>query len=147
MWSSDRTTLRTIFFRAWESFKEQRPLNGVEALIAEAILAHPEYQPFFEAGATEEGLGADPEQGAPFLHLSLHIALAEQLTTDRPVGVVGEWVRLRAALKDDHRALHLMMECLEASLWQAQHGGTDPSDTSYLACLHALPKKPGRSHG
>lgn len=145
MWSSDRTTLRKVFYQAWQNFKEQRPLNGVEALIAEAVLAHPEYQPFFENGATEEGLGADPEQGAPFLHLGLHIALAEQLTTDRPAGVTDQWARLRTALKDDHRARHLMMECLEETLWQAQHAGTLPDDTAYLACLRALPKKLGHS--
>jgi len=143
MWSSDRTALRAVFHKAWQRFLQQSPLEGVEPLIVEALVAHPEYQGLFAAPEAMQD-HADAAQVNPFLHLGLHIALAEQFMTDRPFGVVAEWHRLRKAVSDEHRARHLMMECLEESLWAAQRTGVMPDEGAYLACLRALPKKPVR---
>ncbi len=141
MWSTDRATLRQVFYRAWRHFQEQTPLDGVEALIVEALVAHPEYQPLFEQ---EGGNGtADPTATPhmnPFLHLGLHIALAEQIATDRPAGVAAQWHRLQGAVGDTHAARHMMMECLEETLWDAQGAGTMPDEACYLERLKALPR-------
>ncbi len=144
MWSADRNTLRAVFYDAWRHFKEQMPLTGVEALIVEALIAHPEYQPLFDDDHPSEII--DSRAGAevnPFLHLGLHIAIAEQITTDRPPGVAHEWQRLQGLWQDTHRTRHAMMECLEETLWEAQGRGVAPDDSTYIERLRALGR--GRS--
>ncbi|MHB1512638.1 MAG: DUF1841 family protein [Acidiferrobacter sp.] len=139
MWSTDRNTMRAVFYDAWRHFKEQTPLTGVEALIVEALVAHPEYQPLFDDGRPSETI--DPTAGSgtnPFLHLGLHIAIAEQIATDRPPGVASEWQRLQGLWQDAHRARHAMMECLEETLWEAQSRGIAPDDSAYIERLRAL---------
>jgi len=137
MWSSDRAVMRKVFYTAWQHFQDQTPLDGVEALIVETLVTHPEYQPLFAHNLPTDDMPADAN---PFLHLGLHIALAEQIATDRPSGVTSQWARLQKLMGDPHRAHHLMMECLEETLWEAQSQNQMPDETSYLARLHELPK-------
>ncbi len=136
MWSNDRAAMRQVFYAAWQHFQDQKPLEGVEALIVETLLAHPEYHALF---AREPGPGDSEPEGNPFLHLGLHIALAEQISTDRPAGVVDQWQRLREQVKDPHHARHLMMECLEGALREAQQQRQMPDEASYIAHLRELP--------
>ncbi len=141
MWSGDRDTLRGVFYSAWRHFREHAPLTGVETLVVEALLAHPEYQGLF--ADPPPTAPADPQatpEGNPFLHLGLHIAVAEQIATDRPPGVVSEWLRLQTLWGDAHRARHAMMECLEETLWEAQSRGIAPDDAAYLERLRAAPR-------
>ncbi len=78
-----------------------------------------------------------PEGGAmnPFLHLSLHLAIAEQLAIDQPPGIRAHFDRLARARGDEHDALHAVLECLGETLWQAQRSGSGPDATLYLGCL------------
>jgi len=98
---------------------------------------HPEYHALVADG--ERHLDRDwiPDGGAvnPFLHLSLHLAVAEQLAIDQPPGIRAEFERLRAARGDEHDALHAVVECLGETMWQAQRLGTGPDANVYLACL------------
>ena len=138
MWSQDRARLRGVFYTAWKHFQAQAPLAGVETVIVETLLAHPEYQALF---AREEVTEHEGGENNPFLHLGLHIALAEQIATDRPAGIVGEWRRIRDAAGDTHRAQHMMMTCLQDVLWAAQAGRRAPDEEAYIECLRALPRK------
>ena len=78
-----------------------------------------------------------PEDGGvnPFLHLSLHLAVAEQLSIDQPAGIRGAFEELRRRLASEHDALHAVLECLGETLWQAQRQGTAPDERAYLDCL------------
>ena len=78
-----------------------------------------------------------PEAGTmnPFLHLSLHLAIAEQLAIDQPPGIRAEVERLVARHGDEHAALHDVLECLGEVMWQAQRTGGAPDGEVYLACL------------
>ncbi|MDA8389332.1 MAG: DUF1841 family protein [Gammaproteobacteria bacterium] len=132
MWSNDRGSLRKVFFSGWRRFRSQQPLAGAEGLVVEALLAHPEYQPLMER--EDETLWADLEPN-PFLHMSLHIALNEQLGIDRPPGIKAVFDRLRATSGDAHKAQHLMMECLAEVLWEAQSQGRMPDEEAYIRRL------------
>jgi hypothetical protein len=88
---------------------------------------------------TEASLDRDwhPEGASvnPFLHLSLHLAVAEQLSIDQPPGIRAQYERIRAARGDEHPAQHAVLECLGEVLWNAQRHGTAPDAALYLACL------------
>jgi hypothetical protein len=98
---------------------------------------HPEYHPMLESPARHLERDYRPEQGEmnPFLHLSLHLAVAEQLAIDQPPGIRAEFERLRGARGDEHDALHAVVECLGETMWQAQRLGTGPDAVVYLDCL------------
>ena len=78
-----------------------------------------------------------PEGGIanPFLHLSLHLAVAEQLSIDQPAGIRAHFERLRTTRGDEHAALHAVIECLGETLWQAQRQNTSPDPHIYMDCL------------
>lgn len=142
MWSSDRQVLRKVYVTAWRRFCNHMPLSGVEPLIVQTLVAHPEYRPLY----AQESIDDDPPaygQTPPFLHLSLHVALLEQLASERPPGIGAHFARLTAALGDSHKAQHLMIDCLEETLFEAQRRGAAPDEKAYLACLERLPARTG----
>ncbi len=81
-----------------------------------------------------------PEGGRenPFLHMGLHLALREQLGTNRPAGIVAEHQRLARRARDVHAAEHQMIEVLATLLWEAQRAGRAPDEQQYLERLRRL---------
>ncbi len=134
-----RDALRAAYREAWRKWRERLPLQPLEAQIADVIAAHPEYQPLLQA---EAGLRQDfPAQGGrdnPFLHMGLHLALREQLSTDRPPGIVAIHRRLVASSHSEHAAEHRMIEVLGQVLWEAQRSGHNADDALYLERLRRL---------
>jgi len=137
MFAPSREQARRFLFDTWRRFRAGEGLSGLERTALDAILMHPEYQPILDA--PERYLDRDylPEAGAPnpFLHLSLHLAVAEQLSIDQPPGIRAEYERLTCALGSEHDAAHAVLECLGETLWQAQRVGGAPDQTVYLDCL------------
>src|SRR5262249_54054612 len=90
----------------------------------------------------EEALQAEfsPEVGLqnPFLHLALHLAIREQVATDRPRGIAHVHARLCGRLGDAHAAEHAMLQPLAQTLWEAQPNGTPPTEQRYLQRLEQL---------
>ena len=143
MFGSDRDGLRRYYRTVWEKAGSNQPLEPLERLIAEVIREHPEYQPVLtdaEAALTRE---YTPEMGQanPFLHMGMHIAIREQLSGDRPTGILAAYQRLCRRVGDSHVAEHLMMECLGETLWEAQRGGGEPDERVYLERLRQLARK------
>lgn len=137
MYGTDRARLRDVFFQAWRRHRAGQPVGGIERMVVDVALRHPEYQRLLEDPAAHVDRDFDPAFGQtnPFLHLGMHIAIEEQLSIDQPRGVRAHYDRLRLRLADEHAAQHVMMECLGEMLWQAQSTGADPSEAVYLECL------------
>jgi len=139
MFSGDRGELRRVFFECWRLKRDGKPLDGLQQIIAGVIEQHPEYHRLLE---NRDDLDRDfnTRQGEdnPFLHLSMHIALIEQISTDRPPGVRDCHRKLSRSLGSAHEAEHRMMQCLSEALWQAQRNKAMPDESAYLACLKRL---------
>ena len=137
MFTPSRDEARRFIVEAWSKFRAGAPLSDLERVVASLVAMHPEYHALVADG--ERHLDRDwiPDGGAvnPFLHLSLHLAVAEQLAIDQPPGIRAEFERLRAARGDEHDALHAVVECLGETMWQSQRLGTGPDANVYLACL------------
>jgi len=137
MYNPTRDQVRQFFTDTWAKYRTNQPLAGLETTALDLILQHSEYHALLESG--EEGLGQDytPESGQanPFLHLSLHLAIEEQLSIDQPPGIKAEFERLAAARGDRHEALHVVLECLGETVWRAQRDGGQPDAQAYLDCL------------
>ncbi|MGB0712456.1 MAG: DUF1841 family protein [Gammaproteobacteria bacterium] len=140
IFSNDRDTLRAQYLNAWNKAGAGEALSPLEQQIASVVSEHPEYHPMLEN--RDRALGADyqPEGGEtnPFLHMGMHLALREQLSTDRPTGFRSLYQAISGKLGDAHEAEHRIMECLGEALWRAQRNGTPPNEQDYLECLRAL---------
>jgi hypothetical protein len=137
MYNPTRSQARKFFFSAWAHYRAGSPLSDLERIAVEIIVLHPEYHALLEDRERHAGRDYAPEDGAtnPFLHLGLHLGIAEQLATDRPHGIRAEFERLVRKHNDRHSALHDVLECLGEALWQAQRSGNPPDTEAYLACL------------
>jgi hypothetical protein len=136
----NRESLRAVFFRAWQRHQQGQALEGIERLVVDVALRHPEYHAVLANPDGYRDRDYLPEMGQtnPFLHMAMHISIEEQLSLDQPAGVRNHYRHLLERLPDEHAAQHHMMECLAEMLWQAaRHGGT-PSEATYLDCLARL---------
>jgi len=133
-----RDQLRQVYVDAWRKHQSKLPLTPLEAQIADVIVLHPEYQSLM---VDEKNLDTDwtPEQGStnPFLHMGLHLAVREQIATDRPAGIRSIYQQL--LLKDDaHNVEHRVIDCLAETLWNAQRSGQSPNEQDYLDKIRLL---------
>ena len=135
-----REQLRKLYVTSWRKFSAQQPLEPLEKQIAAVIADHPEYISWLEAG--EAALTAEfaPEGGQtnPFLHMGLHLAIREQVATDRPMGIAANHQRMVNRFGDVHAAEHAMLEPLAETLWEAQRNAQTPDEQAYLQRLRRL---------
>src|ERR1700735_5253477 len=85
----NRDQMRRMYLEAWRKFNAKAPLEPLEAQLAAVIAEHPEYVTLLEAGEGALGGQFTPAGGQEklFLHMSLHLAIREQVATNRPAGI------------------------------------------------------------
>ncbi|MEM7465749.1 MAG: DUF1841 family protein [Pseudomonadota bacterium] len=116
-------------------------LQPLESMVATILSAHPEYDDLLadQAKALSDEYISQHYDMNPFLHLSLHLALQEQLDTNRPTGIKAIFQNLKLrGFGDEHFVRHKMMECLAESLYKAQMSQSAPDQADYLRCLKSI---------
>ena len=136
MFSNERNQMRQVFFTAWQKYLAKKPIEPLEAEVIEIIKLHPEYHALL--ANPEKYQHSDFDETNPFLHLSLHLALRDQIKTNRPQGIQLIYHTLLGQLKDPLQVEHKMMPCLQQILWEAQKLQTFPSEEAYLASLQSI---------
>ena len=136
----DRDQMRRMYLEAWRKFSTKAPLEPLEAQLAAVIAEHPEYIDWLEAGDRAVAAEFTPAGGRenPFLHMGLHLAIREQVATNRPAGITEVHKKLTARLGGPHEAEHAMLEKLAETLWEAQRAGRVPDEQLYLERLRQL---------
>jgi len=83
-----RDNLREMYRAAWRKYKSQLPLSPLEKQIVAVISEHPEYRVIVESAASDLA-NYSPRSGQlnPWLHMGLHLAIREQVSTNRPAGI------------------------------------------------------------
>ncbi|MDP1558867.1 MAG: DUF1841 family protein [Nitrosomonas sp.] len=137
MFKPSRVQARQLFFDTWQKYRQREILSGMEAIALEVILLHPEYHMLLDDPGQYLDKDYSPEMGVtnPFLHMSMHIAIKEQLSINQPTGICERFERLLKKTGHEHDATHQMMECLAEMIWQAQRNKTAPDATIYSDCL------------
>lgn len=136
----NRDHLRQMYLDAWRKYTAGQPLEPLQAQLAAVMAEHPEYVPVLESGPRALEADYTPESGRenPFLHMGLHLALREQVATDRPPGIAQIHHSLAQRLRDPHAAEHSMLEALAETLWESQRSGRAPDEQRYLERLRTL---------
>ena len=138
MFNPSREQVRQFFCASWRKHRDRQILEGAEATAADLITEHPEYHPLLEnpAAAIEQEFTPEGGQMNPFLHLSLHLAIAEQISIDQPKGIKAAYFALRQKM-EVHDAEHLIMECLGEAIWRSQRDKAPMDGEAYLECVRS----------
>jgi hypothetical protein len=132
-----RADLRRSYLDAWRRSRSGGLLSPLEAQIATVIEQHPQYWRWLEDETALDADFANAAGGNPFLHLGLHLAVREQVATNRPAGIRELAQRLISRF-DPHDAEHRIMELLGQTLRDAQRSGRAPDERRYLEALRGL---------
>lgn len=125
---------RQLFFVSWDKYLQKKTLSPLEHEIVQVLLAHPEYHKIIENKNKYQEHDYYPEFGEtnPFLHMGLHLAVREQIATDRPVGIRTTYNKLVKKYFDPLIVEHLIIDQLAECLWLAQKNNLPPDEQQYL---------------
>jgi hypothetical protein len=134
MFQPSQHDVRRFFCDAWRKQHAGLPLDAMEAKAAPWVAEHPEYDA--DLSDLDAALAASytVEDGRtnPFLHLSMHLSISEQVAIDQPTGI-RQAVQLLASRRGSlHDAHHEVMECLGEMLWASQRSGLPPDGQAYI---------------
>jgi hypothetical protein len=136
MFTPSSDDVRRFFCEAFRKQRSGEILSPMDAIAADWIAEHPEYADILsdvETALTRD-YSVEGAQANPFLHLSMHLSIAEQVSIDQPRGI-------RAACSDltqrlgAHEAHHQIMECLGEMIWNSQRAGLPPDGAAYVECV------------
>jgi hypothetical protein len=138
MFQPSQHDVRRFFCAAWRKRRDGLPLEPIEAQAADWIAEHPEYDAVLadEAAALDAAWRVEDGRENPFLHLSMHLSIAEQAAIDQPAGIRQAVQALAARRGSLHAAHHEVMECLGEMIWRSQRDGLPPDGQAYLDCVH-----------
>ncbi|HSD37725.1 MAG TPA: DUF1841 family protein [Rhodocyclaceae bacterium] len=133
MFNPSRDQARAFFIESWRKQRANEPMQPMEQLVADIVQSHPEYQALLESpdAATKD---FTPEDGAinPFLHMSLHLAIEEQLAIDQPPGIKAAFEACLARRGNTHEARHDVLESLGETIFESQRSGQPLDALAYL---------------
>jgi hypothetical protein len=134
-----RDQLREMYRSAWRKFKNEQTLSPLEKQIAAVVSEHPEYRVIVESAAADLA-NYSPRGGQlnPWLHMGLHLAIREQVATNRPAGIAEVHAKLSVRAGSAHEAEHRILEVLAEQIWDAQRSGKQPDENLYLEKLRGL---------
>ena len=135
-----REEVRRFFCDTWKKKTGDQILTPMETIAGDWMVEHPEYHALLadpEGAITQD---YTPERGEtnPFLHLSMHLSISEQISIDQPPGIKEVSEKLAKKKGSAHDAQHAMMECLGQVMWEAQREGQALSPEKYLEALQKL---------
>jgi hypothetical protein len=143
MFNPSREQVRQFFFESWRKYRQGEQMTALEGMALQVMLAHPEYHAVLNDPENYLEQEYFPEMGEtnPFLHMSLHLSVLEQLSIDQPLGIVAAYRQLVGSL-GEHPAQHVVLDCLAETVWQAQRDGKPMDGTVYLELLRQAAGQP-----
>ena len=143
LFGQDRDQLRRFYCQTWQTHRQGKPLEPLQEQIVAVIAQHPEYQSLLDDPDRALGKEYLPELGEtnPFLHMGMHLAIREQVSTDRPAGIRELYNSMLGTIGDAHQLDHHLMDCLGEMIWRAQKTGTAPDEAAYLGCIRSIAGK------
>jgi hypothetical protein len=143
MFNPTQHDVRRFFCETYRKSVERTILTPLESIAADWISQHPEYAATLADldSALEADYVVDQGKTNPFLHLSMHLSIAEQISINQPVGIHTAFLQLARLKQSEHEAHHAMMECLGAMIWESQRNGLPFDGVAYVAAVNALANK------
>jgi hypothetical protein len=136
MFTPSSNDVRRFFCEAFRKQRAGEILSPMDAIAADWIARHPEYDELLSDpdSAVARDYSVDGGQANPFLHLSMHLSIEEQVSIDQPPGIKAACAALSQRL-GAHDAHHQVMECLGEMIWKSQRDGAAPDAAAYIECV------------
>ena len=134
MFQPSQHDVRRFFCETWRKQRQGLPLTPMEAMAADWVTEHPEYHADLADVDAAVAASYRVEDGRtnPFLHLAMHLSIAEQCSIDQPTGIRQAVALLAARRNALHEAHHEVMECLGEMIWASQRSGLPPDGQAYI---------------
>lgn len=140
MFNPSQQDSRRFFCETYRKTLAREVLTPLESITSYWISQHPEYES--DLADVNAALEADYsiEKGTtnPFLHLAMHLGIAEQVSIDQPTGITGLFNALAQRLQSDHEAHHVIMECLASQIWETQRYNKPFDSQAYIAAIKKI---------
>ena len=131
-YSNQVTEIRQFYIQSWKKYQHQQALAPLEKQICDVITMHPEYQKWLNESFLDTSFHPEVHGSNPFMHMGLHLAIIEQIQTDRPQGIREVYQQLLSQYVDRHSLEHALMDTLSQVLWEAQKTQQAPDEKKYL---------------
>lgn len=138
MFNPTQADVRNFFFDLFSKAQQNTTLSDLEKIAYSVILEHPEYHEVLRNKEKYINFQYPPEVGEtnPFLHLSMHLTIIEQLSINQPTGITDLYKKMCLKFGDKHKASHEIIDCLGEMIWQAQQRHTSPDVNIYFECIN-----------
>ena len=137
MFQPSQADVRRFFCGVYNKARAGQALEAIELLASQWIAEHPEFHA--QLADVDQALAtmheADPDRVNPFLHLSMHLSISEQCSSDQPRGIRQAVELLTARRGDLHAAHHGVMDCLGRMVFESQRAGRPPDGAAYIDCV------------
>ena len=112
LFNPSRDQVRQFFFDAWAKYKNQQALTDLEVIALQVIQMHPEYHLVLDAPERYMEQAYFPEMGEtnPFLHMSLHLSVLEQVAINQPIGIADAYQALKIKHGNESGAQQIIKE-------------------------------------
>ncbi|WP_092400973.1 MULTISPECIES: DUF1841 family protein [Candidatus Ichthyocystis] len=142
MFPPSRHEARLFFFNIWGKKLKKEPFTGIEKKASLIIEDHPEYHYILDHPKLYSDFDFSTEHGTinPFLHLSLHLTIVEQIDTDQPRGIVDLFQQLCIKHTNEHDAKHAILDILAEEIWSTIHNKTIFDNVRYLQRIKKVTK-------
>ena len=137
LFNPTRNEVREFFFDTWAKSKANQTLSDLEEIGLKVMHLHPEYHTILDKPDYYKQVAYYPELGEtnPFLHMSLHLSILEQISINQPIGIAAIYAQLTQKYQNEHDALHDILDCLGETIWLAQRNNTGLDSAHYLKLL------------
>ena len=136
MFTPSSNDVRRFFCEAFRKQRAGEILSPVDAMAVDWIAQLPDcVDALADAdAAVRRDYSVEGGQANPFLHLSMHLSIAEQVSIDQPPGIKAACAALTQRL-GPHEAHHQIMECLGEMIWKSQRDSAQPDAAAYIECV------------
>jgi hypothetical protein len=137
MFTPSSHDVRRFFCEVFRKHYAKEVLTPLEAMALDWVLVHPEYEDSLKdvEKAIARDYSVEGGEANPFLHLSMHLSIAEQVSIDQPRGIRAASEALTRKLDSPHDAHHIIMECLGEMIWNSQRRGVPPDGEAYVEAV------------
>lgn len=133
-YGDERQDHRQVLFAVWKKHQDNFPLEPLEKKILHVIMNHPEYHHMFqdEDKFLDKDFQTTMGETNPFLHLSLHLVLLEQIQTNQPRGITKLFQQAVDRFQDVHEAEHCIMNSIAIALHEVFQEKKQFDEKAYL---------------
>lgn len=127
---------KKLFFEIWRKVKAGLSLKGEARLIGKIMLEHKEYHNTWEFADILEEVEYDPNTEVnPFMHITVHTIIENQLARDEPKGIRKIFKEMMTQEKDRHQVIHRIGAALTEEMWEMMKERRPFDETNYFKSL------------